>query len=112
MAVIHCHAFGRGDGAVMSAQTIICGAIRNRERLGFWLRVWSDVPRREVEPHLLGYDDDGELTLGAWQLAGGSGKGWRRFHVAKLTGLSTTGTNFSGARSRYDPNHHCIVRVP
>ncbi len=95
----------------MSAQTIICDAIRNRERLGFWLGFWHDGPRREVEPHLLGYDDDGELTLSAWQLAGGSGKGWRRFHVAKLTGLSTTGTNFSGARSRYDPNNTTMVRI-
>ena len=95
----------------MSAQAIICDAIRNRERLGFWLGFWRDGPRREVEPHLLGYDDDEELTLSAWQLTGGSGEGWRRFHVTKLSGLSTTGTNFSGARSRYDPNNTTMVRI-
>ncbi len=70
-----------------------------------------DGRARTVEPHLLGYDDDGDLTLSAWQLSGGSGRGWRDFHVARLSGLSTTGSIFAGARPEYNPRDKTIVRI-
>ncbi|MEP1931300.1 MAG: WYL domain-containing protein [Roseibium sp.] len=65
----------------------LCEAIKNRQVVSFTY----EHRVRTVEPHLVGYDGDGDLTLSAWQLSGGSGVGWRDFHVSKLTGLATTG---------------------
>jgi hypothetical protein len=66
---------------------------------------------RVVEPHLLGYDSDNDLTLSAWQLSRGSGQGFRDFHVSKISGVTTTGKNFAGARPRYNQNGTTMSRV-
>lgn len=66
---------------------------------------------RVVEPHLLGYDNDGDLTLSAWQLSGGSGQGWRDFHVSKLTALTTGAATFAGPRPGYNRRDETIGRV-
>ncbi|MCT8974009.1 WYL domain-containing protein [Microbaculum marinisediminis] len=65
---------------------------------------------RTAEPHLLGYDSDGDLTLSAWQLTG-TGQGWRDFHVSKLSGLATTGDNFERARPDYNPDDSTLQVV-
>lgn len=85
---------------------LICEAIRARQVLRFLYK----GSLRTVEPHLLGYDGDGDLTLSAWQLSG-TGTGWRDFHVSKLSGLATTGATFSGARPGYNPWDATIDRV-
>jgi predicted DNA-binding transcriptional regulator YafY len=87
-------------------QSTICGAIAAREILTF--RYSGTV--RTVEPHLLGYDGDGDLTLSAWQLSG-TGVGWRDFHVSRLSELAITGDTFSGARQGYNPQDETIARV-
>lgn len=89
------------------SQDTICKAIREQKLLSF---MYSGR-RREVEPHLLGYDSDGDLTLSAWQLEGGSGQGWRDFHVSKLSGLTIGLTGFAGARPGYNPNDETIARI-
>ena len=75
------------------SQATICKAIRERRVLSF---LYSGT-RRTVEPHLLGYDSDGDLTLSAWQLIG-TGQGWRDFHVSKATVLTITDKTFASAR--------------
>lgn len=85
----------------------ICDAIRDRAVLRFTYK--GSV--RTVEPHLLGYDSDGDLTLSAWQLSGGSGQNWRDFHVAKLSGIARTGSHFSGPRPGYNPNDRTLDRI-
>ena len=70
-----------------------------------------DGSRREAEPHLVGYDADGDATLSAWQLSGGSGQGWRDFHLDKLSGLSITRQTFLRARPGYNPNDSTLVRI-
>ena len=85
----------------------ICDAIQNRNVLSF--RYKGSI--RTVEPHLLGYDSDGDLTLSAWQLSGGSGQGWRDFHVSKLSALSIAGATFDRARLGYNPRDETIDRV-
>jgi predicted DNA-binding transcriptional regulator YafY len=84
----------------------ICRAIKERRVISFY---YSQT-MRTVEPHLVGYDGDGDLTLSAWQLSG-TGQGWRDFHVSKLTGLSITDRIFSGARSGYNAWDKTIDRV-
>lgn len=66
---------------------------------------------RVVEPHLLGYDKDNDLTLSAWQLSGGTGKGFRDFHVSNIYGAATTGKNFESARPGYNRNDSTMTRV-
>ncbi|WP_422392371.1 WYL domain-containing protein [Nitratireductor thuwali] len=78
-------------------QNLICDAISNRHVLTFTYK--GRV--RTVEPHALGYDGDGDLTLCAWQLSGGSGQDFRDFHVDKLFGLAATGASFAGPRLGY-----------
>lgn len=90
----------------MVGQHEICEAIRQRRIIEFH---YSGT-LRQVEPHLLGYDNDGDLTLSAWQLSG-TGTGWRDFHVSKLGALTITGQTFSGARPGYNPQDDTIDQV-
>ena len=85
----------------------ICNAIHRRKLISFLYK----GRRREVEPHLLGYDSDGDLTLSAWQIAGGSGTGWRDFHLSKLSGLTIGLTEFSGPRPGYNSKDQTISRI-
>jgi len=85
----------------------ICGAIESRNIISFR---YKGVTRR-VEPHLVGIDSDGDLTLSAWQLSGGSGTGFRDFHVSKLSGLAIESETFSGARKGYNPNDKTLSQI-
>lgn len=90
----------------MISNSTICDAIRDKKCLQF--RYKNEV--RTVEPHLLGYDSDGDLTLSAWQVSG-TRPDWRDFHVAKISGLATTGGSFSGPRPGYNPRDETIDRI-
>lgn len=89
------------------SQHVICSAIADRQVLSFRYKGQF----RTVEPHLLGYDSDGDLTLSAWQISGQGREGWRDFHVSKLSGLATTEQTFSGPRVGYNPLDQTIPRV-
>lgn len=88
------------------AQDLICAAIEARRILSL---SYSGTMRR-VEPHLLGYDAEGHLTLSAWQREG-TGEGWRDFHLGKVTGLAATDESFRGARASFNPRDDTIDRV-
>ena len=85
---------------------LICNAIAEHRVLAL---TYSQTDRT-VEPHLLGYDSDGDLTLAAWQLTG-TGEGWRDFHLAKVTGLAMTEVTFPGPRPTYNPGDKTIRQV-
>jgi predicted DNA-binding transcriptional regulator YafY len=85
----------------------ICTAINSKSIITFRY----DEAVRRVEPHQVGYDHDGDLTLSAWQLSGGSGVDWRDFHIAKMSGLSITGEHFSGPRPGYNPRNRKMRRI-
>ncbi|WP_367275167.1 WYL domain-containing protein [uncultured Erythrobacter sp.] len=87
--------------------TQICDAIRDRQVISFLYKGRT----RTVEPHLVGYDNDGDLTLSAWQLSGGSGQGFRDFHVSKLSGLTISPQTFAGPRPGYNPNDKTLSRI-
>ena len=58
--------------------------------------------RRVVEPHVLGVKDGAVQFLG-YQIDGSSSSGgplpeWRRFELAKISGLSITDNKFPGRR--------------
>lgn len=89
------------------SQAQICDAIRQKRIISF--RYKGAI--RTVEPHCVGYDKDGDLTLSAWQLSGGSGVGFRDFHVGKLSALTITDRTFSIARQGYNPNDRTLSQV-
>lgn len=82
----------------MSDFKAICDAIRGRDVI----TLKYSGATRTVEPHVVGYDGDGELTLRAWQLTG-TGTGWRDFHVSNVSGVAPTGDTFAGPRPDYAP---------
>lgn len=91
----------------MLANGLICQAIADFKILEFTYQ----GAHRTVEPHLLGYDGDGDLTLSAWQLLGGSGSGFRDFHVSKLFALYIGQHTFAGPRPGYNRSDKTIDRI-
>lgn len=85
----------------------ICSAIEQKRVISFYY----DDSHRLAEPHLVGVDADGDVTLSAWQLSGGSGEGWRDFHTARLSSLSITDQHFAGPRPGYNPNDKTLERI-
>ena len=88
------------------SQSVICGAIQSKRVLRFSYRGQP----RSVEPHILGHDREGDLILNGWQQSG-SRPDWRNFHVAKISGLTTTETTFQGARAGYRRDDDSFHRV-
>lgn len=62
----------------------ICKAISDHAQLVF---SYKGV-QRWVEPHAYGLQSNGKEALCAWQIAGGSGDGFRLFLVDDMIGLS------------------------
>ncbi len=66
---------------------------------------------RTVEPHAVGYDDAGRLTLTGWQLTGKNGPGLRDFPVKSMRLLTVTGRRFDGPRPEYQPEQTNLRKV-
>ena len=67
--------------------------------------------RREVEPHLLGTNRKGNLTLSAYQLSGGSGTDFRSYLINEITFVESTGESFSGPRTGYNPQDETMSEI-
>ena len=85
----------------------ICIAIRDRRLLEMTYK----GNRRVVEPHTLGVDSGGHRTLCAWQLSGGSGEGFRDFHLDSMSGTSVLDEHFPGPRPGYRRDDKTLARV-
>ena len=59
---------------------------------------------RSVEPHAVGYDNAGALTLHGWELSGGRSPGFRGFSVREIRTLTVTPRLFAGPRPDYQPD--------
>jgi hypothetical protein len=68
------------------------------------LRFYYQQIHRTVEPHILGYAQDGELTMSAYMLPAKGLENWRSFHVAKVIGLAIAEQHFEHARQGYNPH--------
>lgn len=86
---------------------VICGAIAKMQVVTFGYK--GKV--RTVEPHTLGYDTKGHLTLCGWQLSGGSGQDWRDFHTNEMTGLSVMDEEFAGPRDGYKRDDRTLQQI-
>jgi hypothetical protein len=58
---------------------------------------------RTVMPHILGHDGKGHLALSAYQV-GGTGNGWRMFHVDEANEITLTEKGFGSPRHDYNPD--------
>lgn len=75
---------------------LICKAIDETRLLGF---DYKGI-QRWVEPHSYGAQPNGKDGVCAWQLAGGSGEGYRMFLTEEMGGLSI-GETFDRPRPGY-----------
>lgn len=91
----------------MSAADTILKAITEHRTLSFTYKGKA----RTADPYILGYDDKGRFILSAVQLTGGSGAGFRSFHVEEMSGVEVTEHRFSGAHSDYYPRDPYFARV-
>ncbi len=87
----------------------IANAIRERHLL----RITYKGESREVEPHLYGRQTSGKDALSAWQRSGGSGVGFRLFHLADLSACAELAISFPGPRDGYnrDDKQFAVVFV-
>ena len=84
-----------------------CEAIRDQLLVEF---LYKGSIRR-VEPHAVGYDTKGHLTLSGWQLSGGSGQDWRDFHLSLVSQVVVLTQRFAGPREGYNRNDKTLTRV-
>jgi hypothetical protein len=76
----------------------IANAIRERRLL----RITYKGESRDVEPHVYGRQTSGKDALSAWQRSGGSGAGFRLFHLADLSACVELALSFPGPRDGYN----------
>ena len=88
-------------------RSVIVDAIEGLQLLTFHYK----GSHRTVEPHTFGTDTKGHETLCAWQLAGGSGQGFRDFHLVEMGGVQATGDTFGTARAGYRRGDTTMIRI-
>jgi hypothetical protein len=86
---------------------VLTSAIENRNLIEF--KYSGDL--RKVEPHLLGKNKAGVMTLSAWQTEGKSGIGWRGYSVDKISELKIADCTFDVARPGYNPNDNTMIQI-
>ncbi len=91
----------------MIAIDTLCQAMAERRVI----RVTYKSVERTAEPYILGYDDSSQLTLSAFQTAGGSGVGFRTYRVRELSGLKVTDLKFLRDRPEYNPRDRFFARI-
>ena len=64
-----------------------------------------------VEPHLLGTNVKGNLTLSAFQLEGGSGIEFRQYFLSDVLELEVLNDVFDGPRPGYNRSDRIIISV-
>lgn len=85
----------------------ICKAIATRVLISFNYKGVN----RTVEPHIVGRNKKGALSLSAWQLSGGSGIGWRDYLVIEMSGILISDQPFSAPRPGYNPNDTTLAEI-
>ena len=85
-------------------ETQIADAIHERRRL----QIEYFPGLRTIEPHALGYSQDQNLLLRAYQTEGASASGehesWKLFRLERVGSLQPTDEIFDGPRPQYNPD--------
>ena len=81
--------------------TAITNAIASRSRL----TINYDPGVRIIEPHAVGYSNDGNILLRAYQTEGASASGehahWKLFRLDRMAAANDNGGSFDGPRPDY-----------
>jgi predicted DNA-binding transcriptional regulator YafY len=89
------------------SQATIYDAIKTHNLLQFYYSLGNDPGVRTVEPHMVAYNQAGNLALSAWYLYGNSesdeGPGWREYLLSGISGVTVLPEQFSGPRPHYNP---------
>ena len=87
-------------------QTII-NAIQERLLLTFNYKGKTRV----VEPHTYGVQHNGNESLSAWQLSGGSGEDFRLYILSEMTAIVPQGEPFEDERPAYQKGDRRYSRI-
>lgn len=89
------------------SQSAICEAIKNRSLIEFHYSLGREPGLRTVEPHMVAYNQAGNLALSAWFLRGSSesreGPGWREYLFSGISNVTVLSEKFLGGRPGYNP---------
>jgi len=87
---------------------IIAPAIESRNQISFQYGLGKAPGPRLVEPHMVAYNQAGQLALSAWFLGGNSesqeGQGWREYLLSAISGVTVLRQQFPGPRPGYNPS--------
>lgn len=86
-------------------------AIKNKQLLAF---DYGGFPR-VVQPHILGIDTRGNLSLSCYQVGGGSNSGesigWKMFHLDDIKNLTVLKEHFRNPRPEYNQQDPLFLTV-
>jgi hypothetical protein len=95
------------DPHTLAAVRTICDAIERMRVLSF---LYEDE-ERTADPYIFGINRKGILVLSAVQHTGGSGKGFRSFHLDGLSSLRITRQKFFGNHPDYNPKDRDFEKI-
>jgi hypothetical protein len=95
------------DPRTVAAARIICDAIERMRVLAFTY----EGQERTADPYIFGLHRKGVLVLSAVQRSGGSGRGFRSFHIDGLSSLRITGQKFFGTHPDYNPQDRDFEKI-
>ncbi|MEQ1956462.1 hypothetical protein [Mesorhizobium sp. CN2-181] len=95
------------DPHTLAAVRIICDAIERMRVLAFAY----EGEERSADPYILGISRKGILVLSAVQRSGGSGRGFRSFHIEGLSSPRITGQKFFGNHPDYNPKDRDFEKI-
>jgi len=83
---------------------LVCQAIEQRKVIRFHY----DGGTRDIEPHIHGFDKDGDELLRGYQVSGfsrsGQIEGWKIFKLDEVRAMALTDHGFASSRIGYEPN--------
>ncbi|MDQ6438085.1 hypothetical protein RB623_28870 [Mesorhizobium sp. LHD-90] len=95
------------DPKAVAAARTICEAIERMRVLSFLY----EGEERTADPYILGTNRKGILVLSAVQRTGGSGKGFRSFHLKGLSSLRIMEQKFFGSHPDYNPKDRDFEKI-
>jgi hypothetical protein len=88
-------------------KTELCKAIKSKSKIKLYYSYDKEPGFRIVEPHMVAYNEAGNIVLSAWYLSGASeshdGPGWREYLLSGISSVTILPENFPGPQKGYNP---------
>jgi len=86
-------------------QATLCHAIATQNIVRIYYTGDEAIGFRTVEPHMVAYNEAGNLSLSAWCLGGASEtpetQGWREYLLSEISNVTVLQHRFFGPRAGY-----------